>query len=483
MRVYSKSLRSFVRMQAFVLLLILNPVSGHTETRFSKVDVLNRAAKIKKIGRSTVDVSSYWLNHSFTYHKVNTGTFLSGSTTIQVDEELELGMSATLNASASDLTLHSTPGFGSLSAIVDFTVKGRENVAVSKGIWAIETKLDEHNSIPYTDDGAEHFATIGNVISAPTITSITRKTPTGAITNADQVVFRVTFVGNVKNVDVTDFTLSGTAAGDGTVASVAAVSGAIYDVTVTGLTNSNGTVNLDIKGNGGVSGTNDIESNPEVIDQNVSSGATNTIDRTEWGQSFQANTSGNLTKADLFIEYGYNGNMTMELRQGEGLGGALLATEVVDVSGLTGDQSFTFSTPAAVTSGSQYTLRFTTASPAHDQELVLSIKSGNPLANGVLYQPGELSSFDLLFRATIDNGEPSGSLSTTAPSTDETFTLENVKPTVTITIADAALKAGETTLVTFTFSEVVTGFANADITIPNGTMTAVSSADGGTTYT
>ncbi|WP_157716176.1 Ig-like domain-containing protein, partial [Roseivirga echinicomitans] len=71
-----------------------------------------------------------------------------------------------------------------------------------------------------------------------------------------------------------------------------------------------------------------------------------------------------------------------------------------------------------------------------------------------------------------------------ASTTDSgNFTIDTKRPTVAITIADAALKVGETTLVTFTFSEVVTGFANADITIPNGTMTAVSSADGGTTYT
>ena len=33
------------------------------------------------------------------------------------------------------------------------------------------------------------------------------------------------------------------------------------------------------------------------------------------------------------------------------------------------------------------------------------------------------------------------------------------------------------------FSEAVTAFANADLTIPNGSLTAVSSADGGTTWT
>src|SRR5258705_4211766 len=53
----------------------------------------------------------------------------------------------------------------------------------------------------------------------------------------------------------------------------------------------------------------------------------------------------------------------------------------------------------------------------------------------------------------------------------------------TIVVADNALQAGETTLVTFTFSEAVSGFTNSDLTIANGTLTAVSSSDGGVTWT
>ncbi len=63
------------------------------------------------------------------------------------------------------------------------------------------------------------------------------------------------------------------------------------------------------------------------------------------------------------------------------------------------------------------------------------------------------------------------------------FTIDTVRPTATIVVADAALKAGETTVVTITFSEAVTGFSNADLTIANGTLTAVSSSDGGITWT
>jgi hypothetical protein len=50
-------------------------------------------------------------------------------------------------------------------------------------------------------------------------------------------------------------------------------------------------------------------------------------------------------------------------------------------------------------------------------------------------------------------------------------------------MSDTALKIGDTSLVTITFSEAVTGFTNADLTIANGTLSAVSSSDGGITWT
>ncbi|KKN78160.1 hypothetical protein LCGC14_0352610 [marine sediment metagenome] len=56
-------------------------------------------------------------------------------------------------------------------------------------------------------------------------------------------------------------------------------------------------------------------------------------------------------------------------------------------------------------------------------------------------------------------------------------------PTATITVADTSLIIGETSVVTFTFSEAVTGFDNTDITVGNGTLTAVNSVDGGITWT
>jgi hypothetical protein len=63
------------------------------------------------------------------------------------------------------------------------------------------------------------------------------------------------------------------------------------------------------------------------------------------------------------------------------------------------------------------------------------------------------------------------------------YAIDTVRPTATIVVADTALRIGETSLVTITFSEAVSGFSNADLTITNGTLTSVSSGDGGITWT
>ncbi len=42
---------------------------------------------------------------------------------------------------------------------------------------------------------------------------------------------------------------------------------------------------------------------------------------------------------------------------------------------------------------------------------------------------------------------------------------DTVEPTVSISMDDTALEVGDTSTVTFTFSEVVTDFAAADVTV------------------
>ena len=88
--------------------------------------------------------------------------------------------------------------------------------------------------------------------------------------------------------------------------------------------------------------------------------------------------------------------------------------------------------------------------------------------------------------ASIPAGKVSDSvvnLNTASTSTDNQVTLDISAPTAAIIVTDTTLSIGETSLVTFTFSEAVTGFTNDDLTITNATLTTVSSTDGGITWT
>ncbi|WP_440958142.1 Ig-like domain-containing protein [Oceanicaulis sp. LC35] len=90
--------------------------------------------------------------------------------------------------------------------------------------------------------------------TAPRISSIVRQTPATASTNADSLVFRVTFDEAVQNVDTTDFTASGTS---GTATGVSAQSTTVYDVTVSGgdLAGYTGAVSLGFAGGQNISDT------------------------------------------------------------------------------------------------------------------------------------------------------------------------------------------------------------------------------------
>jgi hypothetical protein len=62
-----------------------------------------------------------------------------------------------------------------------------------------------------------------------------------------------------------------------------------------------------------------------------------------------------------------------------------------------------------------------------------------------------------------------------AASTDSNnYAVDTVRPTVSIVVDDTSLNIGDTALVTFTFSEVPTGFDAGDVTVQNGSIGAIS---------
>ncbi len=65
----------------------------------------------------------------------------------------------------------------------------------------------------------------------------------------------------------------------------------------------------------------------------------------------------------------------------------------------------------------------------------------------------------------------------------ENYTIDTAAPTVTVAMSDTALTMGETATVTITFSEAVTSFDTTDVTVQNGVLGPLTTANGGITWT
>ncbi|MFI2859326.1 Ig-like domain-containing protein [Paenibacillus sp. JSM ZJ436] len=79
----------------------------------------------------------------------------------------------------------------------------------------------------------------------------------------------------------------------------------------------------------------------------------------------------------------------------------------------------------------------------------------------------------------VDEAGNAGSGSTDSNN----YAIDTLRPSAEVEIRDTALTIGKTSLVTITFSETVTGFTEADLTVPNGTLSGLASSDGGITWT
>ncbi|MGL6352172.1 MAG: Ig-like domain-containing protein, partial [Aeromonas sp.] len=83
--------------------------------------------------------------------------------------------------------------------------------------------------------------------------------------------------------------------------------------------------------------------------------------------------------------------------------------------------------------------------------------------------------------ASVTSTDAAGNTDTA--TTNEGYGVDTQAPSVVVDIVDNMLSVGETTEVTFTFSEHITGFDNSDLAVVGGTLGPVSSKDGGKTWT
>ncbi|HEY6527428.1 MAG TPA: Ig-like domain-containing protein, partial [Cellvibrionaceae bacterium] len=156
------------------------------------------------------------------------------------------------------------------------------------------------------------------------------------------------------------------------------------------------------------------------------------------------------------------------------------ATVLVADSNLTiGETSlvtFTFSRPVTGFTNSDLTIAGGTLSTVASSDGGTTWTATFTPSNGISSNGVNIS---LAANGVSDSAGNSGSGSVASNS----FNIDTLRPTATIVLADTALAAGETSLVTITFSEAVSGFSNADLTAAGGTLTSVSSADGGISWT
>ena len=160
-------------------------------------------------------------------------TFDENVSNVTADDFTISGTTATgvLAGSGSAYTLTVSGGnLANLNGTVGLNLAGGQDITDAVG-----------NALPAGEPSTDESYLLDN--TAPVLTAFARNTPAGSPTNADTLVFDITFNENVANVTADDFTISGT-----TAMGVLAGAGSAYTLTVSGgdLAGLNGTVGLDL---------------------------------------------------------------------------------------------------------------------------------------------------------------------------------------------------------------------------------------------
>ncbi len=277
-------------------------------------------------------------------------------------------------------------------------------------------------SVP--SDVAESIATgNGNSVSSPFNRTFDNTGPTVGISSgvgATNGPFTTTFT---FSEDVTGFGLDDITLGNGTASNLATLSATTYTVTITPNSDFNGVLTIDVAADR----VNDLAGNGNTI----SSQKTVTIDQTKPSVSVSTNVAGSETN-----QTSYTATFTFS----EDVTGFDLS-DIIVTNGVKSN--------FVQVSASVYTA---TISPTVQGPVVVNVPA--------------------------DRAQDTSGNNNTA-SNNSTLIYDFTQPLVNI--SGSALENGPFTA-TFTFTEVVTGFAAGDIQITNGTVSNLTSADG-ITYT
>jgi hypothetical protein len=281
-------------------------------------------------------------------------------------------------------------------------------------------------------------STSGVLVSAlaPTVTAIERVG--SALTNATSIAYTVTFSDAVTGVDASDFTLAGSGV-SGNIASVQDTGdGKRYTVTIDNIS-GDGSLRLDLN----AGGTGIVDAHGQAIAGGYTAGQVVTIDRTAPVLLDAIGIS------DTALKIGDSATVTFAFSE------AVTHFTVDDVTVPNG----TLSDLVSVDGGRTWTATLTPAAGAGSAANVLTLDY-----SGLLDAAGNAGV------GSADSGN---------------YKVDTVRPALAsgIAISSGTLAIGGSATVTFTFSEAVTGFDTAEVTVANGTLEDLATSDGGITWT
>ncbi|MDT8318279.1 MAG: Ig-like domain-containing protein, partial [bacterium] len=328
------------------------------------------------------------------------------------------------------------------------------------------TGIEADAIVEYSIDGGATWASSFTSVEGPNTVEVRQTDIAGNTSNVASLTFDLDTTAPVPTINLDgnitansdniiniveaggDITITGTVGGDAKAGDIVSLSfnNANFTGTYTGLVEvDNVSFSIDVPGSALVNdGDLTIDASVTTYD---AAGNTGTGTSTEGYSVDIVAPTATIVVDDTALKIGDTANVTITFNEA--------------VSGLTnGDLSIANGTLSAVSSadgGITWTATLTPDAPVEDATNIITL--------------ADASIADLAGNTN------------TGTTDSNNYAIDTLRPTATIVVADNALAAGETSLVTITFSEAVTSFDNTDLSVANGTLSAVSSADGGITWT
>lgn len=137
---------------------------GASNVRLIAVDPTGDKVSLKNFGNASQDISGYWFCLRKVYPSVAGSTATAGNLILAPNEEIEFTVN--INDTSSDVGLYiNNSGFGNANNIQDFMqfgedvdTSGREDVAVTAGIWTVDEFVANPGPFSYTGNGSENGA-------------------------------------------------------------------------------------------------------------------------------------------------------------------------------------------------------------------------------------------------------------------------------------------------------------------------------------